>query len=82
MSIVAWKVQMLPRWHIEPLFVARGKYKNIINTFTENSFTEEHREATEGILKGFTAQMLKDIALDRNISQEQVSQLVLKSHSA
>ncbi|KAK9866040.1 hypothetical protein WJX84_001451 [Apatococcus fuscideae] len=64
--------QLLDRWHIQPLFVARGKYKNIINTFTESGFTKEHREATEGILQGFTTQMVQHIAGDRNLTETQV----------
>ncbi|KAK9846227.1 hypothetical protein WJX84_003224, partial [Apatococcus fuscideae] len=63
---------LLDRFHVEPLFYARGKYKNVVNTFTESGFTPEHREATEGILKGFTTQMIQDIANDRGLSPKQV----------
>lgn len=50
----------------------RYEYKNTMNTFTEQHYTEPHREALEAVLNSWFQKMVKDIASDRELTEEQV----------
>ena len=50
----------------------RYEYKNTMNTFTEEGYTEPHREALEALLHSWFNKMVEDIALDRGLQEEQV----------
>lgn len=52
----------------EPLLFARREYKNAANMFTQDKFTDAHREATDAILQAFFEQIVNDIAAARNLS--------------
>ena len=51
----------------------RYEYKNTMNTFTEEAYTEPHREALEALLDSWFNRMVKDIALDRGLEEKQVT---------
>lgn len=61
---------------VKPQMGARGEYKNAVNMFTETGFNEPHREATEKYLGSLYAQMVKAIALDRKLTEEQVKKFI------
>ena len=52
---------------IEAQFVARGEYKSAANLFTEDGFTEAHREAVTRMLESLQDQVWQAIAESRNI---------------
>jgi len=53
----------------------RHEYKNTMNTFTEERYTQPHREALEVLLDSWFHKMVKDIALDRGLKEDQVRDL-------
>jgi len=52
---------------IEAQFVARGEYKSAVNLFTQDHFTDAHREAVTRMLESFQEQVWQGIALSRKI---------------
>ncbi|SPM38625.1 signal peptide peptidase SppA [Mycobacterium numidiamassiliense] len=52
---------------IEAQFVARGEYKSAANLFTEDGFTDSHREAVTRMLESLQAQVWQSIAESRDI---------------
>lgn len=62
----------------EPYIFARREYKNAGNIFTEEKFTDAHREATEGILNAYFEQITNDIAAARNLSVEKVKDAMIE----
>ena len=52
---------------IEAQFVARGEYKSAANLFTEDGFTEAHREAVTRMLESMQSQVWQAVAESRNI---------------
>jgi protease IV len=52
---------------IEAEFVARGEYKSAANLFTEEGFTDTHREAVTRMLESLQGQVWRAIAESRNI---------------
>jgi protease IV len=55
---------------IEAQFVARGEYKSAINLFTQDHYTDAHREADTRLLESLRAQVWLAIADSRNIDQD------------
>jgi protease IV len=55
---------------IEAQFVARGEYKSAINLFTQDRYTDAHREADTRLLESLRAQVWLAIADSRNIDQD------------
>jgi protease IV len=55
---------------IEAQFVARGEYKSAINLFTQDRYTDAHREADTRLLESLRAQVWLAIADSRNIAQD------------
>jgi len=53
----------------------RHEYKNTMNTFTQEHYTQPHREALEALLDSWFQNMVKDIALDRGLKEDQVRDL-------
>ena len=66
----------LPWLGIEPELDKRHEYKNAVNIFTETSFTESHRQATERLLESQLEQLVAGIAEDRGLAPDQVRVLV------
>ena len=52
---------------IEAQFVARGEYKSAANLFTEDGFTDAHREAVTRMLESLQDQVWQAVAESRNI---------------
>jgi protease-4 len=55
---------------IEPEFVARGEYKSAANLFTEDRYTDAHREADARLLESLRAQVWQAVADSRKIDQD------------
>ena len=55
---------------IEAQFVARGEYKSAINLFTQDRYTDAHREADTRLLDSLRAQVWLAVADSRNIGQD------------
>src|ERR1700743_3808539 len=55
---------------IEAQFVARGEYKSAINLFTQDRYTDAHREADTRLLASVRGQVWQAIAESRNIGQD------------
>src|SRR6202008_734600 len=55
---------------IEAEFVARGEYKSAINRFTEDGFTDAHREAVTRMLESLQEQVWRAIAESRGIEPD------------
>jgi protease IV len=52
---------------IEAQFVARGEYKSAANLFTEDGFTDAHREAVTRMLESLQSQVWQAVTESRNI---------------
>lgn len=68
--------ETLPWLGVEPDFARRHEYKNAVNVFTETTFTEPHREATERLLTSQLDQLVTGIAEGRGLTLAQVQALV------
>lgn len=53
-----------------------GAYKTASNTFTEHTFTPEHREMAESLNRDLYSQLLQGIASGRQKTEEEVRQLI------
>lgn len=60
---------------IEAQFVARGEYKSAANLFTEDGFTDAHREAVTRMLESLQAQVWQAVAESRNIDVDALDAL-------
>jgi len=60
---------------IEAQFVARGEYKSAVNLFTQDRYTDAHREADTRLLESLRAQVWLAIADARNIGQDALNGL-------
>jgi protease-4 len=61
---------------VQPRIGQRYEYKNAVNTYTEQGYTAPHREALEKLLGSFYSQIVRGIAEDRKLSEEEVQALV------
>jgi protease-4 len=64
---------------IEAQFVARGEYKSAANLFTQDRYTEAHREADERLIQSLHAQVLAAVAESRHLSPDEVNALADKA---
>jgi protease-4 len=60
---------------IEAQFVARGEYKSAVNLFTQDRYTDAHREADTRLLESLRGQVWQAIAESRNIGQDDLDDL-------
>src|SRR6201996_3183882 len=60
---------------IEAQFVTRGEYKSAANLFTEDRYTDAHREADTRLLDSLRAQVWLAIADSRKIGQDALDEL-------
>jgi protease IV len=60
---------------IEAQFVTRGEYKSAANLFTEDRYTDAHREADTRLLESLRAQVWKAVADSRPIGQDALDAL-------
>jgi len=52
---------------IEAQFIAKGEYKSAANLFTQDSYTDAHREADSRLLESLHAQVWRDVAESRGV---------------
>ncbi|CAN5650582.1 signal peptide peptidase SppA [soil metagenome] len=60
---------------IEAQFVTRGEYKSAVNVFTQNSYTDAHREADTRLVDSLHTQVWEAIAASRNVDVAAVDAL-------
>lgn len=60
---------------IEAQFVARGEYKSAANLFTQDSYTEAHREADTALVQSLHAQVRAAVAESRKLDADVVDAL-------
>lgn len=60
---------------IEAQFIARGEYKSAANLFTEDGFTDAHREAVTRMLESLQGQVWRAVAESRNIAAGALDEL-------
>jgi protease IV len=60
---------------VEAQFVARGEYKSAANLFTEESYTDAHREADTRLLDSLHGQVVAAIAESRRLESKAVDAL-------
>ncbi|MCW2649364.1 MAG: protease [Mycobacterium sp.] len=60
---------------VEAQFVARGEYKSAANLFTQDSYTDAHREADTRLLESLHAQVWQAVAESRHLEQAAVDAL-------
>lgn len=64
---------------IEAQFIARGEYKSAVNRFTQNSYTDAHREADTRLIESLHAQVIAGVAESRHLDPEEVDALADKA---
>lgn len=67
---------LLDKIGAEPRMDHRKEYKNAMNTFTESSFTEAHREATRHLAESHHEQIVRGIAESRGMYENEVRKLI------
>jgi len=60
---------------IQAQFVARGEYKSMANTFTEDHYTDAHREADSRLIESLHSQVWQGIAESRGLSTAVLDEL-------
>jgi protease IV len=60
---------------IEAQFISRGEYKSAANLFTEDRYTDAHREADTRLVESLRAQVWKAVADSRGIGQDSLDAL-------
>jgi protease IV len=64
---------------IEAQFIARGEYKSAANLFTQDSYTDAHREADNRLIESLHAQVWQAVAESRHIEPPEVDALADKA---
>ncbi|MDT5302877.1 MAG: protease [Mycobacterium sp.] len=60
---------------IQAQFIARGEYKSAANMFTQDAYTDAHREADGRLIESLHAQVLAAVAESRHIDPAEVDAL-------
>ena len=60
---------------IDAQFIARGEYKSAANLFTQDRYTDAHREADSRLIESLHAQVLAGIAASRHLEAADVDAL-------
>ncbi|MFG1930211.1 signal peptide peptidase SppA [Mycobacterium sp. NPDC048908] len=60
---------------IEAQFIARGEYKSAANLFTQDRYTDAHREADSRLIESLHGQVLKAVADARHLDAAEVDAL-------
>jgi protease IV len=64
---------------IEAQFIARGEYKSAANLFTQDSYTDAHREADSRLIDSLHSQVLDGVAKSRHIDPADIDALADKA---
>ena len=67
---------LLDSLDVKPVMSSRYEYKNAMNLFTEERFTDAHREATEAILQSMHSQIVNDLAKALEKTPDQVKKII------
>ncbi|TRW81721.1 signal peptide peptidase SppA [Mycolicibacterium sp. 018/SC-01/001] len=65
----------LDKLGVEAQFTARGEYKSAANTFTQDSYTEAHREADTALINSLRAQVWEAVAASRGVDPSALDDL-------
>jgi protease-4 len=60
---------------VQAQFIARGEYKSAANMFTQDAYTDAHREADSRLIESLHAQVLAAVAESRHIEPAEVDAL-------
>jgi len=61
---------------VEPIGGKRKEYKSYWNMFTEDKYTEFHKESVLRVIESISSQIYRDVAVDRKKTQEEIKALV------
>jgi len=64
---------------IEAQFIARGEYKSAANLFTQDRYTEPHREADSRLIESLHSQVRQAVAQSRHLESDEVDALADKA---
>ena len=64
---------------LEAQFVARGEYKSAANLFTQDSYTEAHREADSRLIESLHSQVWEAVAQSRHLEPAEIDALADKA---
>ncbi|HEX2283856.1 MAG TPA: signal peptide peptidase SppA [Mycobacterium sp.] len=64
---------------IEAEFIARGEYKSAANLFTQDSYTDAHREADGRLIESLHGQVIAAVAESRHLEPDAVNALADKA---
>jgi protease IV len=64
---------------IEAQFIARGEYKSAANLFTQDRYTDAHREADSRLIESLHNQVLKAVGESRHLDASEVDALADKA---
>src|SRR5215208_218993 len=64
---------------IEAQFIARGEYKSAANLFTQDRYTDAHREADSRLLESLQSQVWQAIAESRHLERAEIDTLADKA---
>jgi protease-4 len=64
---------------IEAQFIARGEYKSAANLFTQDHYTEAHREADSRLIDSLQTQVWQAVAQSRHLEPSEVDSLADKA---
>ncbi|GJF08216.1 signal peptide peptidase SppA [Mycolicibacterium cyprinidarum] len=64
---------------VEAQFIARGEYKSAANVFTEDSYTEAHRQADTRLVESLQAQVWQAVSASRGIETAALDALADKA---
>jgi protease-4 len=64
---------------IEAQFIARGEYKSAANLFTQDRYTDAHREADGRLIESLRTQVWKAVAASRHLEPAEVDTLADKA---
>lgn len=63
---------LLEKLEIEPIGAARKEYKTYWNMFSEEKFTEAHKESTEAMINSIFSKVVSDVADSRGIAADNI----------
>jgi len=64
---------------VQAQFIARGEYKSAANLFTQDAYTDAHREADARLIESLHAQVLAGVAESRRIDPAEIDALADKA---
>lgn len=73
---VPFAKETLEKLALKPELVQRKEYKSFIEMYTRTDFSEPSREAHQAVADSILSQLVEGIAKERNLSSDQVRQLI------